>query len=826
MTEVLQLTHDKPSSTGLIDRDSGYQEMDIKLMADKIDKKTLIDKKSSQIIDNDNSKQNNNESGPLDPWVNDSKDQENYESIKFNSNEDDTEFIFDPLGDEKAIMSDSSLSEEEKKEKITRIFTRAASNGNLEKVSSMLENSKEYIDLDAQDEEGTTPLIYACCFAHETVAYTLLEAGAKVDAKDSNGWTPLIWAANNSHDAIVKLLLDHGADATAKTANRRTVFDFMTPEQNPKIVEIFNHNPQRDSWSSTGSIGRWSWCDPSDNKLEEQLAEAEMKKRMLMESAYNLEVDMASLGLDEPGNEEDEEEPLSEFMWNICLPDQMFVFSQEDIPHILKTVILGMQPIRSKLQKPVPANIIFLSARFAHYYSSSELLESLLFAVIAAIDQSIKTRPEDMTLLSFWISNCTLLLYYLKKDPGLAIATIEYQLRISELLHEIFVLLVKDAQRRIDKILEVSMLEFDTIPGLDDVRFEGEWRVFKHFSLRSKSPVNNYSPVANLQSSTSLKRSSSGSILAPIFRAPPSSPRQRSAPSPRNVTSLLSSTLFVLQTYEIHPMIIEQVMCQLFYFMSCELFNKILSKKKYLCRSKAMQIRLNVSAIEDWVRTNNLSLSLINHFQPLIQLLQLLMCWSQMTDFSILVQTTKELNLINPAQLKRVSKNYRYEVNETRITEECQQYILQLEEDTERRKKRYSTESIRSDRSDASSIIYLTVSPTLPPCGTGPGWEDDDDLMEMKDSEMLLPFAIPTSTEMLANYGGQEKEGEFIPLVPDEWMEKLDLGMRRGPSSVVEELTSQWEAEYNENEDDDDDYDISIDSNLQNLQISGITGSI
>uniref|UniRef100_A0A1D1Y834 Dilute domain-containing protein C25B8.08 n=1 Tax=Anthurium amnicola TaxID=1678845 RepID=A0A1D1Y834_9ARAE len=806
MTEVL------PSSTGLMTRDSGFQEIDVKLINDTIDQKTLIDKK---MIDNDN----------LDPW-NNSKDKEDYESIKFNSKkddsiDDDTELIFDPLGDEKAIISDSSLSEEEKKEKITRIFTRASSNGNLEKVTSMLENSREYIDIDAQDEEGTTPLIYAACFAHESVAYTLLEAGAKVDAKDSNGWTPLIWAANSSHDAIVKLLLDHGADATAKTANRRTVFDFMTPEQNPKIVEIFNHNPQRDSWSSSGSVGRWSWYDPSDHKLEEQMAEAEMKKRMLMESAYNLEVDMASLGLDEPETQDEEEEPLSEFMWNICLPDQMFVFSHEDIPHILKTVILGMQPIRSKIQKPVPANIIFLSARFAHYYSSSELLESFLFSVVDAIDQSIKARPEDMTLLSFWISNCTLLLYYLKKDPGLAIATIEYQLRISEQLHEIYVLLVKDAQRRIDKILEVSMLEFDTIPGLDDVRFEGEWRVFKHFSRRSRSPVNSYSPVLNLQqsSSTSLKRSSStSSILGPIFRSPPS-PRQRSAPSPRNVTSLLSSTLFVLQTYEIHPMIIEQVMNQLFYFMSCELFNKILSKKKFLCRSKAMQIRLNVSAIEDWVRTNNLSLTLINHFQPLIQLLQLLMCWSQMTDFSILVQTTKELNLINPAQLKRVSKNYRYEVNETRITEECQQYILQLEEDTERRKKRYSTESIRSDRSDASSIIYLTVSPTLPPCGTGPGWEDDDDLMEMKDSEMLLPFAIPTSTEMLANYGGQEKEDEFIPLVPDEWMERLDVGMRRGPSSVVEELTSQWEAEYDENEDDD--YDID-----SNLQIGGITSSI
>lgn len=100
-------------------------------------------------------------------------------------------------------------------------------------------------------------------------------------------------------------------------------------------------------------------------------------------------------------------------MWNICLPDQMFVFSQEDIPHILKTVILGMQPIRSKLQKPVPANIIFLSARFAHYYSSSELLESLLFAVVAAIDQSIKVCKLTISVFQeFNFSNIKLLIFF------------------------------------------------------------------------------------------------------------------------------------------------------------------------------------------------------------------------------------------------------------------------------------------------------------------------------------------------------------------------------------------------------------------------------
>ncbi|CAG8584212.1 20177_t:CDS:2 [Dentiscutata erythropus] len=825
MTEALHMT---PQPQHLYDQPKdyitrgGYQELDI--MKGQFDTaKTLLDQKHSHV--SDSSKQNKDEVGLLDPWKTNPTDQEDItKSIKFNkpsSQKDETvdnvkssdnglddllksnlqasDLLLDPFGEEneKLILLNTSLPEEEKRAKINSIFSRAASNGNVEKVSRMLETAREYIDIDSQDEEGTTPLIYAACFGHDAVAFTLLEAGAKVDAQDRFGWTPLMWATNNNHDKTIRLLLDNGADAGAKSAKGRTVFDFIPPE-NHKIAEIFIANPQRDSWSSVSSISRWSMLSESEHKLVEQLAEAEMRKRILMESASNLDLDLSSLGFDETDKEEEDDNDQFEFMWNDCLPDQMIVFGVEDIPHIIKTVITGMQPIRNKSQKPVPANVLFLSARFAHYYSSPELLESLLFEVINSIDAVVKSRPDDMTLLSFWISNCTLLLYYLKKDAGLASATVEYQLRISEQLHETYVFLIKDAERRIGKVLESSMLEYDAIPGMDDVRFEGEWRVFRNFR-RSRSPQENDYTTPKRSSSISLKRNSSNMIP---FRSP-ASPRQRSAPSPRNITSLLSSTLFILQTYEVHPMIIDQVLNQLFYYISCELFNKILSSKKYLCRSKAMQIRLNVSVIEDWVRTNNLSLSLITHFQPLIQLLQLLMCWSQMNDFAFLVQTTKELNLINPAQLKRVSKNYKYEINEPKITEECQQYILQLEEDTARRNKRYSTESIRSDRSDASSIIYLTVSPTLPPC-VEPNWEEEDDLMEMKASDSLLPFAIPTSTEMLANFGTKNKDSDpIIPVVPDEWMEKLDVGMRHGTSGVVEELTSKWEAEYLEDEEDD-----------------------
>ncbi|KAG9284083.1 hypothetical protein G9A89_022857 [Geosiphon pyriformis] len=853
--------HEK-SHQGSYVRDSGFQEspLDIAATVDgHIDTAKFLGKK---LMNDEKTTQN---SSVLDPWGTTIDQEEFTKSIKFNkslpptpsasSDEDTIEdnfnqfsemlkvnktttndiIMIDGLGDEKTIMLNVELSEEQKKEKINNIFSLAASSGNVERVSKMLENSRKYIDIDAQDENGTTPLIYASCFGHESIVFTLLEAGAKVDAHDRNGWTPLMWATNNNHSSTIRLLLDHGADAGAKSVKGHTVFNFVPPD-NHKIAEIFIRNPQRDSWSSNGSLGRWSFkmddengwylIGDAENRLEESLAEAEMKRRMMMESAINLDVDLEGLGLDEL--ESLEEELPSKFVWEHCLPHQMFVFSSEDIPHIIHTVITNMQPIRSKAQKPVPANVLFLSARFAHYFSSPELLEELLYAIFDTIDMVVRSKPDDMTLQSFWISNCTLFLYYLKKDAGLSEATLEYQIRFAELIHDIFVLLVRDAERRFDKILEASMLDFETIP-LDDVRFEGEWRVFRSLTRRSHSPsstVATSNPIAttssttiptgcSVKSSPNLRRSASTSGVPSSTRPTPPSPRQRSQPSPRNITSLLSSTLFILQTYELHPSIVEQIISQIYHYISSELFNGILSKKKYLCRSKAMQIRLNVSILEDWIRTNNLLPNAISHFQPLIQLLQLLQCWSQMADFTIMVQTTKELHLINPAQLKRVMKNYRYEIKETRLPEECQQYILQLEEDHERRKKRHSGESLRSVRSESSLYLIGNISPTNANGGTG--WEEEEDLMETKDSKMLLPFAIPTSTEMLAKYGRKEKASDFIPVVPDEWMEKLDVGMRHGTSSVVEELTSQWEADYNEDEDDDED-DEELDQTIVSLE--------
>ena len=149
----------------------------------------------------------------------------------------------------------------------------------------------------------------------------------------------------------------------------------------------------------------------------------------------------------------------------------MFVFTESDMPALLDVVITNMLPQRSAAQKPIPANFIFLSARYAHYYQNDEMLKTLFDAVLTRIDKVIKSRPDDMTIHAFWISNTLLLLHYLKKDPGLMAVSVDFQVKISELLQESYLSLLRDAQRRISRVLDSAILENETIQGLDELTF-------------------------------------------------------------------------------------------------------------------------------------------------------------------------------------------------------------------------------------------------------------------------------------------------------------------------------------------------------------------
>ena len=65
------------------------------------------------------------------------------------------------------IATSGTLSEPEKRVLLQKALNMAASNGDDERVHKLLESgskTRELIDINAPDEDGTSPLIYAACF--------------------------------------------------------------------------------------------------------------------------------------------------------------------------------------------------------------------------------------------------------------------------------------------------------------------------------------------------------------------------------------------------------------------------------------------------------------------------------------------------------------------------------------------------------------------------------------------------------------------------------------------------------------------------------------
>ncbi|KAL8767238.1 MAG: hypothetical protein Q9194_006046 [Teloschistes cf. exilis] len=674
-------------------------------------------------------------------------------------------------GDDDAIVADKLLPENEKKALLQRSLQMAASNGDAERVKKVLEGeAKSYIDVNAADEEGRAPIVYASCFGHEDVVLALIKAGADLDKKDRNQWTALMWAMTNRHKDIAKMLLDHGASSTIKSSTGRTAFDFPAP--NSEISDFLHQ-----SGYHIGDVGaEEDFYDNgfSQDKFEQEMEENEMRRRMMMESSMNLEVDLSSLGMDERPDSPEESEEQQDFVWNRCLNDQMFVFQESELGRILDIIITEMTPQRTPSQKPVPANILFLGARYAHYHASPDLLATLLISAMDKINSKVENHQWDMTVLAFWISNATLLLHYLKKDAGLVEATTEFQLQLVELINEIFILIIRDAERRMDKVLDVAILAHETIP-FDDLEFVGEWKLFNKKKAQTPEPIS--------------------------YRPPP--PNRRTQPSPRNVTSLLSSTLFVLDLYDIHSVITAQILAQLFYWIGAELFNHVLSTRTYLARTKAMQIRMNISVLEDWARTNNRvpehyekgSLSTSGeatvdaarkHFTPVIQLLQWLQCFSSLGEkqdvVGALEDTLTQIPRLGPQHLLYAVSNYRFEKGEKGLPKEARRHLTNLQADMKKRAQQLRQSRNRlSFRPDSEPRSSISGEDDISASGEQHEEEDPVSRSLLMDPAHMLQFSLPTTLDMRitygAGYGGvnREREKKYIPTVPPEFLTKLDL---------------------------------------------------
>ena len=100
----------------------------------------------------------------------------------------------------------------------------AAMTGNLAKVKELVAADPEIVNL--KDENGRTPLHWACRGVHPEVLKYLVEKGADVNALDKNGIAPLHSLATRGHLEGIRFLLDNKADANIKTPNKDTPLNY------------------------------------------------------------------------------------------------------------------------------------------------------------------------------------------------------------------------------------------------------------------------------------------------------------------------------------------------------------------------------------------------------------------------------------------------------------------------------------------------------------------------------------------------------------------------------------------------------------------------
>ncbi|XP_020287438.1 unconventional myosin-Va isoform X2 [Pseudomyrmex gracilis] len=309
----------------------------------------------------------------------------------------------------------------------------------------------------------------------------------------------------------------------------------------------------------------------------------------------------------------------------------MFEFRKEDINVIIRHLVIELKPrISVTLLPGLPAYILFMCIRHTDYINDDDKVRLLLTDYLSAVKRVLKKR-DDFDYRVLWLSNTLRLLHNLKQYSGDKPFQIEntprqneqclrnfdlgeYRVVLSNMALWIFNNLVTNLKERIQALTVPALLEHEAIPV----------------------PIDK----------TGRPRSSS-------VGGEPDSTQQK-------LDKLLDELTLVHKTLQFHgvdPEVVMQLFKQLFYFMCASALNNLLLRNE-LCRwTKGMQIRYNMSHLEQWSRDRRLEAA-SEALQPIIQASQLLQARKTDEDVNSVCemcnkltanQIVKILNLYTPA---------------------------------------------------------------------------------------------------------------------------------------------------------------------------------
>ncbi|XP_076436047.1 unconventional myosin-Va-like isoform X2 [Babylonia areolata] len=317
----------------------------------------------------------------------------------------------------------------------------------------------------------------------------------------------------------------------------------------------------------------------------------------------------------------------------------MLEYRREDEGALIKNLILELKPkIASGLLPGLPAYTLFMCVRHTDYINDDDKVKSLLTATINGIKKVVKKHSDDLERVTLWLANTCRLMHTLKQYSGekpfqsenqprqneMCLRNFdlsEYRQVFSDLAIWIYQTLTKLMQELLQPSIVPAVLEHEAIAGLTASKPAG---------LRGRSSSNAREMDDEKDSTHSLDA---------LMRT-------------------LNSYMRILTQHAVDPELVKQIFRQLYYFLCAGALNNLLLRKDMCNWSKGMQIRYNLSHLEQWLRDNKLNESGAQlSLEPIIQASQLLQARKTDTDVDSIcemcsrlttAQIVKILNLYTP----------------------------------------------------------------------------------------------------------------------------------------------------------------------------------
>uniref|UniRef100_A0A673NBA7 Unconventional myosin-Vb-like n=1 Tax=Sinocyclocheilus rhinocerous TaxID=307959 RepID=A0A673NBA7_9TELE len=332
-------------------------------------------------------------------------------------------------------------------------------------------------------------------------------------------------------------------------------------------------------------------------KLEKNEKKLKKQLRIYMKKVQELEVSQATKSRPELTRQVTVQRKEKDF-------EGMLEYYKEDEVLLVKTLITEMKPNAVSATVPcLPAYILFMCIRHADYINDDQKVHSLLTTTINAIKKVLKRNNDDFEMTSFWLANASRLLHCLKQYSGdeafMTQNTVkqnehclknfdlaEYRQVLSDLSIQVYQQLVRVAEGIMQPMIVSAMLESESIPSLAGVKPMGYRNRSSSLDCESGGPA--------------------GYTLQALIRQ-------------------LGQFYTVMADHGLDPEISQQVVRQLFYSINAVTLNNLLLRKDVCSWSTGVQLRYNISQLEEWLRGKNLHQSgAVATMEPVIQAAQLL----------------------------------------------------------------------------------------------------------------------------------------------------------------------------------------------------------